>query len=323
MSRTIAVGDVGGTHARFALAKVANGGVVSLGDPVVLKTANHASFELAWQEFGRIAAVELPEALGLAIAGPVGAEVLELTNYPWAISPNSLREQLGVNQHKIVNDLGAVAHSVAQFGPENFDHLCGPDGTMPERGVTTIVGLGTGLGVAQLLKTSENYHVIETEGGHIDFAPLDDLEDELLARLRRRFGRVSVERIASGSGLINLYDAIASIEGQAMPNRDGEGIWAAAVEGSDPLAVTALDRFLLALGAVAGDLALAQGSTAVVISGGLSYRLKDRFATSSFADRFIAKGRFERRMKSIPIKLVNHPQPGLYGAAAAFAKDFA
>jgi glucokinase len=323
MSRTIAVADIGGTHARFALAEVAGGRVVSLGEPVTLQTADHASFQTAWQEFGRVAGIDLPDALGMAFAGPVGGEVLKLTNNPWVIRPFLMRERLGVRQYKIVNDFGAVAHAVAQFGPEHFDHLCGPGGPMPETGVTSVIGPGTGLGVAQLLKTSDGYHVIETEGGHIDFAPLDALEDQILAYLRRSFRRVSVERIVAGSGLVNLYNAIASVEGRAVPHPDDKAIWSAAMEGSDPLAIAALDRFFLSLGAVTGDLALAHGSNAVVIAGGLGYRLKDRFATSGFTDRYVAKGRFERRMEGIPVKLVNHPQPGLYGAAAAFAKEYA
>lgn len=323
MSKTIAVADIGGTHARFALAEVANGRVVSLSEPVTLKTADYASFQIAWQEFGRIAGADLPDALGMAFAGPVGGDVLKLTNNPWVIRPFLMKERLGVHQHKIVNDFGAVAHAIAQFGPEHFDHLCGPEGPMPEIGVTSVIGPGTGLGVAQLLKTGDAYHVIETEGGHIDFAPLDALEDQILANLRRSFRRVSVERIVAGSGLENLYNSIASIEGRAVPHPDDKAIWAAALEGSDPLAIAALDRFFLSLGAVAGDLALAHGSNAVVIAGGLGYRLKDRFATSGFADRYIAKGRFERRMEGIPVKLLNHPQPGLYGAAAAFAQEFA
>lgn len=322
MSRTIAVSDVGGTHARFALAEIEDGRVISLGEPVTLKTADHASFQIAWQEFGRAAGVELPDALGMAFAGPVGGEVLKLTNNPWVIRPALMKDRLGVTQYKIVNDFGAVAHAVAQFEHEHFDHLCGPEGPLPKLGVTSVIGPGTGLGVAQLLKTTDSYIVIETEGGHVDFAPLDALEDQVLAYLRRSFRRVSVERIVAGSGLVNLYNAIASIEGRAVPHPDDRAIWAAALDGSDPLAIAALDRFFLSLGAVAGDLALAHGSNAVVIAGGLGYRLKDRFKTSGFADRYIAKGRFERRMEGIPVKLVNHPQPGLYGAAAAFAKEF-
>ena len=321
MSRTIAVADIGGTHARFALAEVEKGRVVSLGEPVTLKTADHASFQTAWQEFGRATGVELPDALGMAFAGPVGGEVLKLTNNPWVIRPALMEERLGVTRYRIVNDFGAVAHAVAQFDDAHFDHLCGPEGAMPSTGVTSIIGPGTGLGVAQLLKAVDGYHVIETEGGHVDFAPLDALEDQVLAFLRRSFRRVSVERIVAGSGLVNLYNAIASIEGRAVPHPDDKAIWAAALEGSDPLAIAALDRFFLSLGAVAGDLALAHGSNAVVIAGGLGFRLKDRFATSGFADRYIAKGRFERRMEGIPVKLLNHPQPGLYGAAAAFAQE--
>ena len=322
MSRMIAVADIGGTHARFALAEVEGGRVVSLGEPVTLKTADHASFQTAWHEFGRIAGITLPDALGMAFAGPVGGEILKLTNNPWVIRPALMRQRLGVIQYKIVNDFGAIAHAVAQFGPEHFDHLCGPETPMSEAGVTTVVGPGTGFGVAQLLKADGGYHVIETEGGHVDFAPLDALEDKILAYLRRSFRRVSVERIVAGSGLVNLYNAIASIEGQAVQHPDDPIIWAAALEGSDPLATTALDRFFLSLGAITGDLALAHGANAVVIAGGLGYRLRNRFATSGFADRFIAKGRFERRMEAIPVKLINHPQPGLYGAAAAFAKEF-
>lgn len=322
MSRTIAVADVGGTHARFARAEVEGGRVISLGDPVTLKTSDHASFQIAWQEFGRTSGIDLPDALGIAFAGPVGGEVLKLTNNPWVIRPALMEERLGVTRYKIVNDFGAIAHAVAQFGADDFDNLCGPEGPMPETGVTSIVGPGTGLGVAQLLKTADGYHVIETEGGHVDFAPLDALEDQVLTYLRRSFRRVSVERIVAGSGLVNLYNAISSIEGRAVQHPDDKTLWAAALGGTDPLATAALDRFFLSLGAVSGDLALAHGANAVVIAGGLGYRLKDRFKTSGFADRFIAKGRFERRMEGISVKLVNHPQPGLYGAAAAFAKEY-
>jgi glucokinase len=323
LSRTIAVADIGGTHARFAMAEVANRRVVSLGEPVTLRTADHASLEMAWEEFAHQAATELPDALGMAFAGPVDGDLLKLTNNPWVIRPALMEEQLGVRQHIIINDLGAIAHAVAAFGDENFEHLTGPEGPLPVESVTSVLGPGTGLGVAQLLKTAEGYQVVETEGGHVDFAPLDALEVQILNYLRVGLNRVSVERIASGQGLVNLYKAVSAIEGKAVEDYDASALWAAALEGSDPLATAALDRFFLSLGAVAGDIALVQGANAVVIAGGLGYRLKDRFATSGFAERFVAKGRFQRRMEEIPVKLANHPQPGLYGAAAAFAKEFA
>jgi glucokinase len=321
VTRQIAVADVGGTHARFALAEIDGGRIVALGDPVTLKTSEHGSFQLAWQEFGRRIGGELPNELAIAFAGPVGGDLLKLTNNPWVIRPALIKERLGVDRYTIVNDFGAVAHAVATLGSGDFRHLCGPERPLPDEGVISVVGPGTGLGVAALLRRAGTYEVIETEGGHIDFAPLDVLEDRILVELRRSFRRVSVERIASGRGLWNLYEALGAIEGKGLTFRDEKDLWTAALAGSDSLANAALDRLCLTLGAVAGDMALAQGAAAVVIAGGVGLRLADYLPRSGFRDRFIAKGRFERRMDEMPVKLITHPQPGLVGAAAAFAKE--
>jgi len=320
--RRIVAADIGGTHARFAIATLDGIKVAELSEPVTLKTSEHASFRTAWEEFGRRSGTELPHELAIAFAGPVGGELLKLTNNPWVIRPALMEEKLGVTRFRIVNDFGAIAHAVAELGDEYFLHLCGPSVPLPSEGVTTILGPGTGLGVAQLLKDGGHSHVIETEGGHVDFAPLDSLEDQILSHLRRSFRRVSVERIVSGSGLVNIYTALAAIEGRAVTPPEDKALWSAALEGGDALAAAALDRFCLALGAVAGDLALAHGANGVVIAGGLGYRLRDHLHKSGFDDRFIAKGRFERRMEAIPVKLVTHPQPGLFGAAAAFARAY-
>lgn len=320
MNRAIAVADVGGTHARFAIAEVQNGHVVSLGEPTTLRTADFKSFQSAWAQFRKLAGCA-PDALSLAFAGSIGGAVLKLTNNRWVVETESLREQLGVDQIELVNDFGAVAHAVAELGPKHFDHLFGPEGPLPDIGVTTVIGPGTGLGVAQLLRSAGSYHVIETEGGHIDFAPLDQVEERILSYLRGQFSRVSIERIVSGSGLANLYGAMAAIEGDAGKLTGDEMIWNAAFDGSDPVAAAALERFFLSFGAVTGDMALAHGANAVVMAGGLANRLKDRLAASAFGCRFIGKGRFGERMRGIPIKLLNHPQPGLYGAAAVFAKE--
>jgi glucokinase len=319
--RQVAVADVGGTHARFALAAIDGGRVASLGEPVTLKTAEHGSFQLAWQEFGRRAGIDLPNELAIAFAGPVGGDVLKLTNNPWVIRPALIKERLGVDRYVVVNDFGAVAYAVATLPDEHFRHLCGPAGQLPEAGVTSIVGPGTGLGVAALLRRRDHYEVIETEGGHVDFAPLDLLEDKILTHLRRHFRRVSVERVVAGQGLPNLYEALATIEHLDVSLHDEKELWAAALAGTDSLATAALDRLCLSLGAVSGDIALAQGANAVVIAGGVGLRLADYLPRSGFRDRFIAKGRFERRMDEMPVKLITHPQPGLFGAAAAFARE--
>ena len=319
--RQIVASDIGGTHARFALAGIEGGRVAELGEPVKLQTSDHASFQTAWEEFGRRQGIDLPSELAMAFAGPVGGEMLKLTNNPWVIRPALMKERLGVDRFTVVNDFGAVAHAVGSLPDDQFGHLFGPDRPLPADGVITIIGPGTGLGVAVLVRKPGSYEVIETEGGHIDFAPLDSLEDQILAELRRSFRRVSVERIASGRGLWNLYEVLGAIENRPLTFHDEKALWAAAMEGSDSLATAALDRLCLTLGAVAGDLALAQGAGAVVIAGGVGQRLADYLPRSGFRDRFLAKGRFERRMDEMPVKLIMHPQPGLYGAAAAFARE--
>jgi glucokinase len=319
--RQIAVADVGGTHARFALAEIDEGRVVSLDEPVKLQTSEHGSFQLAWQEFGRRKGIDLPTELAIAFAGPVGGEVLKLTNNPWVIRPYLMKERLGVDRFTIVNDFGAVAHAVANLPDEEFWRICGPDVPLPTEGVISIVGPGTGLGVAALLRKDGGYEVIETEGGHVDFAPLDKLEDRILTLLRRSFRRVSVERIASGQGLWNLYESLGAIEKQPLTFHDEKELWTAALAGTDGLANAALDRLCLTLGSVAGDMSLAQGARAAVIAGGVGLRLAEYLPNSGFRDRFIAKGRFERRMDEMPVKLITYPEPGLFGAAAAFARE--
>ena len=319
--RKIVAADIGGTHARFALAEIADGRVKALGEPVKLQTSEFASFQTAWEEFGRRQGVDLPAELGMSFAGPVGGEVLKLTNNPWVIRPALMSERLGIERFTIVNDFGAVAYAVATLPDEHFRPLFGPQRPLPADGMISIVGPGTGLGVGALLRRGDHYEVIETEGGHVDFAPLDSLEDRILIELRRSFRRVSVERIASGRGLWNLYEALAAIENKPTGFHDEKHLWAAALDGSDSLATAALDRLCLTLGAVAGDIALAQGAVAVVIAGGVGLRLADYLPRSGFRDRFIAKGRFERRMDEMPVKLITHPQPGLFGAAAAFSHE--
>lgn len=316
----IVAADIGGTHARFALAEIEGSRVVNVGEACTLKTAEHASLQTAWEDFAAQIGRPLPRAAGIAFAGPVQGEVLKLTNNPWIVRPALIPEKLGVARYSLVNDFGAVAHAVAQLGDAHFRHVCGPERPLPDEGVISIVGPGTGLGVAQLIRRDGRYHVVETEGGHIDFAPLDALEDKILACLRQSYRRVSVERIAAGMGLTNIHKALSMIEGRPVETRDERALWAAALAGADSLAAAAFDRYCLSLGAIAGDLALAQGAHAVVIAGGLGLRIADHLPRSGFRDRFIAKGRFERRMDELPVKLITHPQPGLFGAAAAFAE---
>jgi glucokinase len=313
--------DIGGSHARFALANVEGGQVMSLSEATTLKTVEHASLQTAWETFSEQLGRALPRSAAIAVACPIAGEMLKLTNNPWIIRPAMIAERLGVDRVTLINDFGAVGHAVVRVGQEHLRHLCGPEVPLSEQGVISIVGPGSGLGVAHVLRRDGCTHVIEGEGGHIDFAPVDEIEDMILARLRKRYNRVSAERVVSGSGLANIYEGLAAIDGRAIQTSDDKSLWTAALSGDDSLAVAALDRFCLMLGSVAGNIALAHGANAVVIAGGLGARIADLLPRSGFSGRFTAKGRFEQMMSNIPVKIITHPQPGLFGAAAAFAEE--
>ena len=319
--RLVAV-DIGGTHARFAIATIAEDGAISLDEPETLHTADHVSFQTAWEDYRARKGGHLPYAVSLAIAGRTSGDAIRFTNNPWVIRPALIKEKLGASRYTLVNDFAAVAHAVAQAPDDQFLHLAGPDQPLAAEGTLSVLGPGTGLGVAHLWRDSSGYRVQPTEGGHVDFAPLDQIEDAILARLRKRHMRVSVERVVSGPGIVEIYATLAALEGKPVAEMDDVSIWQAGMEGSDSLAAAAVDRFCLALGSIAGDFALAQGGFGgVVIAGGLGYRLREILPGSGFAERFRAKGRFADLMGTIPVKLITHPQPGLFGAAAAFAKE--
>jgi len=314
--------DIGGTHARFALARLDGAGnVVALDKPVVMRCAEHASLQMAWEAFGTTIGRALPRAAALAVAGPVVGEELKLTNNPWVIRPAMVNEKLGVDAHVLVNDFEAVDYAVGACGGGAFQHICGPDVPLPDTGTISVLGPGTGLGVGLLVKRGgPDWQVLPTEGSHGDFSPVDSLEDAILAHFRRRFGRVSAERVISGPGLADIYAALAALEDQAIQPMDDKTLCSLAMSGEDSLAAAALDRFAQALGTFAGNIALAHGAGGVVIGGGLGARLVDHLPRSGFTGRFAAKGRFETLMRSLPVKLITHPQPGLFGAAAAFGR---
>ena len=313
--------DVGGTHARFAIATIKADGTIELSEPTTLHTETHASFQTAWEDYRERMGGTLPDDVAMAVAGQIKPDIIRFTNNPWIIRPPLIREKLGCSRHLIVNDFEAVAHAAARAPSDEFLHLTGPETDLPPTGTISVLGPGTGLGVAHFWRDgSGNYRVQATEGGPGVFAPLDAIEDTILARLRKRHNRVSTERVVSGPAIVDIYEALAALEGRAVVELDDVAIWTAGVSGENSLAAAAVDRFCLSLGAVAGDIALVQGASGVVIAGGLGYRIRETLLASGFAERFRAKGRFAGLMASLPVKLITHPQPGLLGAAAAFAQ---
>ncbi|OCC25347.1 glucokinase [Croceicoccus estronivorus] len=317
--------DIGGTHARFALASIARDGAIQLAEPITLKTSDYASLQTAWEQFERQWGKPVPKAAAIALAGPVTGETVQLTNNSWTIRTGALDDQLGLDQVTVLNDFGAVAHAAARAGNDEFLHLSGPDVPLPATGTITVIGPGTGLGVAHFHRfmagQTLGYHVQATEGGHVDFAPVDTIDDAILTRLRKRHRRVSAERVVSGPAIVDIYETLAALEGRPVVELDDRTIWENGAAGSDSLAAAAIDRFCMSLGSVAGDFALAHGASGVVVAGGLGYRIRETLLASSFAERFRFKGRYEQLMAGLPVKLITHPQPGLFGAVAAFAKE--
>jgi glucokinase len=313
--------DVGGTHARFALASIGPDGAISLGEPVTLNTSDYASLPTAWEEFERRCGCSVPRTASIAIAAPITGDTIRMTNNSWIFHVHAIDDQLGLDRVTLINDFGAVAHAVARVPKDQLVHIAGPDKPLPERGTVSVIGPGTGLGVAHFHRHASGYHVQATEGGHIDFAPLDAVDDWILAKLRHEHLRVSTERVNSGPGIREIYAALAAIEKRTGAIPDDRTIWESGLARQDTLAAAAVDRFCASLGSVAGDYALAHGASALVLAGGLGLRLRERLPRSAFGERFRFKGRYTEMMAGIPVKLIIHPQPGLYGAVAAFAYE--
>lgn len=319
---SIVAADIGGTNARFARADVCEGAAPVLGTVRKYKVADYPSLAACWRAFAadeaQAGARPLPDAAAIAFATAINGDHIKLTNSNWSIRTATLAQDLGLRAVRLVNDFQAVAFAVTRLPPENLPLLFGDDRPFPQNGGVTVLGPGTGLGVAMIAYDDGVPHVVATEGGHLDFAPLDPLEEKMLARLRERFVRVSTERIVSGPGLNNIYEAMARIGHDRVVMMDDADLWQAALDGSDAAARAALDRFFLCYGSVAGDLSLAHGAGAVVLAGGLTQRMRDLLADSGFHDRFRAKGRFQSLMASVPVRYAMHDEIGLFGAAAAF-----
>jgi glucokinase len=309
--------DIGGTHARFAIARLEDSGRIALDQVAKLRVADHASLDTALEAYRGRLTDTLPAHAAIAVAGPVEGELLKLTNNPWVLRPALMAERLGFAGVALVNDFEAIAHAVARLAPDGFTPIAGPGESLPASGVITVVGPGTGLGVAMLVRRPGSTFVLPTEGGHIDFAPLDQIEDRILLHLRASHRRVSVERIVAGPGLANIREGLAAIEGKPIAPMADAALWDAAIAGTDALARAALDRWCLSLGSVVGDLALAHWSSAVVLAGGIVPRLGRFLGASGFHARFRAKGRFEAHMDRLPILAIAAAEPGLLGAAAA------
>jgi len=318
MDEIIAV-DVGGTNARFARTSFDTDGTPILGQVRKYKVAEHQGLESCWAAFAQDEASPLPSHAAIGLATAIQPDIIELTNSDWVIYPKSLAGALGVDSLTLVNDFEAVGHAITRLPKSNMELLFGPDTPFPDNGAVTVLGPGTGLGVCMIVYSDGTPHIVATEGGHIDFAPLDEIEVQLREHFLRTHKRMSTERVVSGPGLNTIYRGLLAIAGADAPPLSDADLWDAALNARTLLAREALERLCLAYGAVAGDLALAHGPSAVVLAGGLTQRMKSHLLASGFHDRFTTKGRFSNLIEQTPVRLAIHEEIGLFGAAAAYA----
>lgn len=316
-AKLILLADIGGTNLRFALCESAEV-PLRAGSIRRYRAAEHSSLGEAAAKYLDEIGARPPQAV-FAIAGRVDAGEVRLTNLPWSVSAATVAAQLGMDSVRVVNDFAAQSRSLPLLRGADLETLGTPsapelDGSRDR--CVAVVGPGTGLGVGALLLRGGRAIVLETEGGHLSFAPGTDEEIAIFSQLRREYGRVSNERVICGSGLVNLYGAICALAGAARQADTPEQVMLAATAASDAHAMRAVELFGEILGAIAGDLVLAYGAwDGVFLAGGLLDPLLPTLRRGGFRARFDAKGRFTPTMKQIPTVAVRHPNPGLLGAA--------
>jgi glucokinase len=314
------VGDIGGTNARLALAEIA-GERVRLIEPLILKCADFPRAEDAIAYYLQSLGRPKPAATVLALAGPVGQGEVVSTNGFWSLSEAGL-VAFGFAAAKLINDFAALALAAPRLGLEDLAYVGSEPITATAAETIAVAGAGTGFGVGAWVRGVGGQAAAATEGGHIGFAPVDELEIEILRLLSHRFGRVSIERILSGPGLVTLRSALAEIEGTPVQPMSPEAIVAEGRDGGDGLCRLTLDRFCAIYGSVAGDLALTFGARGgVYLGGGVAAGMVERLRASQFRERFVAKGRFEPYLAAIPTAVIVDPYAALRGAAFALPQS--
>ena len=314
----VIAGDIGGTNARFAIIE---------GDKILFEkhypSKDFNKFEDVFAIFVEDAPEQVPKCACLAVAGVVEGSRVEATNIPWTIDGNELKKRFGLKTLHLINDFEAAAWGITVL---HKDHLVQIGGGKPiSDGPKAILGAGTGLGQAILAPCNKGYRVLPSEGGHVDFAPRNEEEMRLLRYLMKEFPHVSVERILSGPGLVNIYkflleerDSEESVfSKQSVKEKDQAAlITQHALQGTDDLCRQAVRMFCSIYGAEAGNLALKCLATGgVYVAGGIALKILPILSEGGFRKAFEAKGRMEKVLKHIPTYVVISPHLGLLGAA--------
>ena len=310
-------GDIGGTNARFALVPPDS---VQLQQVKSLRCRDYRHPEDAVRDYLGMVGAGPVTAACFAVAGPVSGSHIRVTNSHWQFDTEELCQKLGWQSLRVINDFTAMALGIPHVSRQQMVHVCGGPGD--ERQPCLVMGPGTGLGVSGLIPSGSGWRALVTEGGHVDFAPVDDTDIAVMQILKARFGLVSVERILSGQGLLNLYQAHARLKGVAAELETPEAITAAALEQGDSLPGLVLNHFCEILGRTAGNAVLTQGSTGgVYLCGGILPRILSFFLDSRFPEGFTDKGRMGSLLEKVPVYVVTDTRTGLLGAANALVQE--
>lgn len=304
------VADVGGTNIR--LAQIENGQIKAIKKYLCTEFDTIAE---AITQFGDDVGQDSFEHGCIAIACPVNHDLVKMTNHTWQFSKKALRDELSLSQLHVINDFSAVAHSLPTLSADQVIKI--GRGEADQKGNIVVFGPGTGLGVEHLTLTAAGWQTLDGEGGHVDFAPNDEIDIVIWRYLKEKLGRVSAEEVLSGRGIVNIYSALAINAGEPEDYNDPADITERALAGTDTLCVAAVTQFCRIMGSFAGNLALNLCTTGgVFIGGGIASRLGEFFVNSEFRQQFEAKGNFAGYVENIPTYLINEPDHGLLGALA-------
>ena len=325
--RLVLAADIGGTNTRLGIFSAGN----RRPEPDELKvypSREAACLEDILERFLKTINVSISGAC-FGIAGPVAEGCSKTTNLPWEVSERQIKMRFGWQQVRLINDLSAMAHAIAVLEPKER-HILNPGKSIPAS-PTGLIAPGTGLGMALLVPSTDRFVVLPSEGGHSDFAPTDEIENQLWRHLHQSIGHVSVERVLSGPGLVNIYNWIRETGRMDEPN------WLAdMIKNDDPakvisenaikkgvsICVKALDVFVSIFGAVAGNLALiGLTRSGIYLGGGIAPQIVSKLKDGLFMKCFKNKGRFQELLQQIPVYVILNEQAPLLGAAVCAFED--
>ncbi len=304
------IADIGGTNVRFA--QVSATGISHIQKYLV---ADYPTIQDAIEYYMSQYSDTVFTAVCLAIAAPANNDWVDFANSHWSFSQSDLQSALNLPHLYVINDFTAVAHSLPMLTDEQLVQI--GTGVQHQHGNIAVFGPGTGLGVEHLAYTADAWHTLDGEGGHVDFAPVDLIENQVWQYIYKKRGRVTAEEVISGRGIVNIYEALCEQQNHTPQYDSAAPITDSAIAGSCPICVEVLNTFCNAMGSFAGNLAINLATTGgVYIGGGIASRFIPFLQASKFRARFEAKAPISSYVKDIPTYIINEPDHGLIGAAA-------